>query len=377
MASILIVGLRGFGIARSRGLLIRRLREQGHGVAVFANRDGAAAEIEAIEGVEFTDAGFSSATLAPATDARAIGRLEGVFRSRQPALVHFFNAKPTLLGLVALHRSRASTRVICTVTGLGRAFADNPVLRLVASVLYRRLLRRAGAVIFQNPDDRDYFVAHGLVEASRARLIVGSGVDTERFHPSPVAEPRPVTVLMASRLLRSKGLLEYFEVARRVRAGRPAVRFLLAGEAVDDHPDAIREVEASRIAADSGVEWLGYRADMPELLRQVDLLVHPAIFREGLPRVVIEAAASGVAAITTDLPGCRAAIVPDVTGLLVPPREPAAIAAGIAALADDRTRLAAMGAAARRLAEEQFDLRAIVEAQLALYDEVLGGSAPA
>jgi glycosyltransferase involved in cell wall biosynthesis len=373
----LFVGLRGFGFAQSRLPLIRALGERGWRVAVFANRDGHAAAIEG-HGVEFLDAGFGAGAIAPGADWRAMRRLRGRIDARPPRLVHLFNAKPVLLGLVALRRRRPGRVVVCTVTGLGHAFVASRLVRGAASLLYRGLLGRADAVVFQNPDDLALFVELGLVERARARLVAGSGVDTTAYRPAPpgAGGARAVTVLMATRLLQSKGVLDYLEAGRALRSARHGLRLLLAGEAAPGHPDAIDEAGLRSRAAAAGVEYLGYRPDLPELLPQVDVFVHPSYYHEGVPRVLLEAAACGVAAITTDLPGCREAVVDGVTGVLVPPRDPARLAREIASLAGDPARRAAMGRAARRLAEERFDIRAITAAQLALYDELLARESP-
>ncbi len=372
----LLVGLRGFGFAKSRLPLIQALRERGWRVAVFANRDAHAEAIEKIGGTEFVDAGFGAGSIAPATDFRAVRALRRRIRTNPPALVHFFNAKPMLLGLLALRGLGFKGVAVCTVTGLGHAFVQNAFVRGAATGLYRVLLRSASAVVFQNPDDLEFFVDRGLVDRARARLIVSSGVDTALFRPAAtgMGTSRPVTVLMATRLLRSKGVMDYLDAGRRLKAARPEVRLLLAGEVATGHPDAIVESTLKSRAAEAAVEFLGYRSDLHQLLREVDLLVHPSYYNEGVPRVLLEAAASGVAAITTDLPGCREAVEAGVTGVLVPPRDPERLHAAMSTLTSDAGRLASMGRAARRLAEDRFDMRRITDAQLALYDELLSGA---
>ena len=371
----LFVGLRGFGFAKSRAPLIRALRERGWQVAVFANRDAHAAEIEAIGGVEWLDAGFGPSAVAPLADFRALRALRRRIAARPPGLLHLFNAKPMLLGLLALRGLPKRGTVVATVTGLGHAFVSSRVVRGAASASYRSLLGRADAVVFQNPDDLARFVEGGLVAPGRAKLIVGSGVDTTLFRPGTRDAARPPTVLMATRLLVSKGVLDYLEAAGQLRGRAPQIRFLLAGEAAPGHPDAIAEDDLRGLAARAGVEYLGYRADLPSLLPQVDLLAHPSYYAEGVPRILLEAAAAGVAVITTDLPGCREAVAPGETGVLVPPREPGRLARESGALAGDAPRLAAMGQAARRLAESRFDLRAATAAQLALYEALGAGKA--
>ncbi|MFZ2507560.1 MAG: glycosyltransferase family 4 protein [Steroidobacteraceae bacterium] len=373
MQTILLVALRGFGVVQSRAMLIHELSTRGSRVLVFANQDSAAAQLDDNAAVEFVDAGFGRRLVSPISDLRSTLRLAGLVRSRRPDLIHFFNAKPTLLGLLAARLAGSRALIVSTVTGLGHAFSANLAVRFLAGLLYRMLFRSVSMTIFQNPDDLALFRGRGWVQAGRAQLIIGSGVDTGRFRPAESArtQPHPCNVLMASRLLRSKGVLDFLQAARQVNARQPGLRFMLAGEAEPRHPDGIDEQHLRHEAQAAGVEFLGYRADLDRLLPQVDLVVLPSYYREGVPRILLEAAACGVAAITTDWPGCREAVVHGVTGLLIAPRDPAALAGAIQSLASDLPALRHMGRAARVRAIEQFDVRRVTRRHLGIYDELL------
>jgi len=372
--TVLLVALRGFGIAQSRGTLIRELCARGSRVLVFANRDAAAAQFDDNPAVEFIDAGFGRRIISPIADGRAVLRLARLLRTKRPTLIHFFNAKPTLLGLLATRLTRCSAVSIATITGVGHAASGNRAVGYLVGRLYRLLLRTISLTIFQNPDDLALFRANGWVPAGRTELIIGSGVDTARYRLPATASAvsRPCTVLMASRLLRSKGVVDYLRAAKLVNTRQPGLRFLLAGESEPQHPDAIDEGVLQQEAHAAGVEFLGYRSDLDRLLPQVDLVVLASYYREGVPRILLEAAACGVAAVTTDWPGCREAVAHGVTGLLVAPRDPAALADAIESLANDPAKLRQMGSAARNRVIEQFDMRRVIERHLGIYDELLG-----
>ncbi len=227
-------------------------------------------------------------------------------------------------------------------------------------------------MIFQNPDDRDYFAAKGLLRRVRVQLIRGSGVDVVRFQPRAAA-PRdpaaPLRVLFVGRLLREKGIQELIAAAALLRERQVPVEVLVAGSTQLGNPSSISEDER---AAGSAVEWLGEVVPIDDLLASADLLVLPS-WREGLPRTVLEAMAMGKPVVACDVPGCREAVVAGETGLLVPVRNPAALAAAIAALAADPARRVAMGIAGRaRAVARQFRTELIEAQTLAAYREHLG-----
>jgi glycosyltransferase involved in cell wall biosynthesis len=177
---------------------------------------------------------------------------------------------------------------------------------------------------------------------------------------------------MVSRLLRQKGVQEYLDAARAVAARHPDVEFDLAGEIEAGHADGIPEEELLRRTRAAGVRFLGYAKDVPALLASSRLLVFPSYYREGLPRVVIEAAACAVPAVAADVPGSRDAIEHGVTGLLVPPRDHGSLVEAICTLLEDDARCQAMGRAARARALAEFDLRQITDRQLDVYRSLLG-----
>ena len=215
------------------------------------------------------------------------------------------------------------------------------------------------------------FQRAGLVEASRIRLIRGSGVDCSRFigRSSNRDQSKPMRVLLAARLLWDKGLAEFVDAARRLRAEGRVVEFLLAGDPDPGNPAAVPDATLRAWHEEGVVQWLGHVDDMPSLLASVDLMVLPS-YREGLPKSLIEAAACGLPLVTTDVPGCREVVCDEVDGLLVPPRDAKSLANAIARLQDDPALAQRLGEAARRKALAEFDEQIVIVQTLAVYREL-------
>lgn len=306
----------------------------------------------------------------------SLWQLIGLFRSIRPQVVHLVTIKPVLLGGIAA-RLTGMPAVVAAVSGLGYVFtARGAAAQLrrwcIAQVYGIALSNRRLKVIFQNEDDRRILCRFAGLDSARSILVRGSGVDLGNYHFSPLPSGVPV-VTMAARLLRDKGVDEFIEAARLLRGRGVAARFALVGSTDDANPTSLTQEQLAVIARESVVELWGHRADMPDVLSQATIVVLPS-YREGLPKVLIEAAACGRPVITTDVPGCRDAIVADATGLLVPVRDAVALAVAIERLVADPGLCRDMGFAGRRLAESAFDLKTVVAAHLNLYEEMASTS---
>ncbi len=315
-------------------------------------------------------------SLNPLRELLLLRYLRQLFRHERPVLVHSFTIKCAVYGSLAARLARVPARVNA-VAGMGYVFtSDAPkarALRPLVRVLLRWALGGRGArLILQNPDDVTLFEQTGLVDTKQVRLILGSGVDCTRFVPqggagNASAVPR---VLVVARLLWDKGLAEFVEAARTLRAQGRTVTFLLAGTPDAGNPAAVPEETLRGWLREGVIEWLGHVDDMPALLASVDMVVLPS-YREGLPKSLIEAAACGLPLVTTDVPGCREVVIDGVDGLLVPVRDAVALAAAITRLLDDQTLAARLGVAARAKALSDFDERIVIERTLAVYHELL------
>lgn len=353
------------------------LRDHGFDVVVAAGEGGGAHTIDA-HGLRRQRIPFDRGGRSFARDARTLGAIARLYARERPHLVHHVTIKPVLYGSIVARALRIPV-VVNAVSGLGFVFLDRSprgaALRAAIESTYRVALAHPRSVtIFQNADDRDHFLRVGAVEPKRVRLVRGSGVDPMRFAQRAIPVSRAL-VLLPARLLGDKGVREFVEAARVLRARGSDARFVLAGAAGGTNPAAIAADEVERWAREGVVEWWGHCDDMPEVYAQAHLVVLPS-YREGLPLALLEAASVGRACITTDVPGCRDAVRAGETGWLVPPRDAISLARAIEIALGDATELARRGAAAARFAREGFTREAVVEQHLAIYRELLGEAWP-
>lgn len=308
----------------------------------------------------------------PVQEVKSIYALWTLFRRVRPDVVHAVTIKPVLYGGIAA-RLAGVPAYIAAISGLGFIFTKRSggfdFVRWAATLLYRLALGHPNSrVIFQNTSDRDVLRDAGVVRPEQVVLIRGSGVDLDAF--PVVAEPQgPPVAIMAARLLVDKGVLEFVEAARLTVGDASGLRWVLVGGPDRGNPASITDAEFARWQQEGVVECLGERSDIAELYGQSHIAVLPS-YREGLPKSLVEAAACGRAVVTTDVPGCRDAIEPGVSGLLVPVRDARALADAVLRLASDGRLRREMGAAGRRLAEQEFDIRKIVDVHVDLYDRL-------
>lgn len=291
----------------------------------------------------------------------------------RPDILHLVTIKPVLYGGIAARFLRVPG-VVAAISGLGTVFINDGVkvrlLRWLIKPLYRLALSQKNSrIIFQNPDDQAVVTRMGAVRSDRAVLIRGSGVDLSEYpvRPEPMGTP---VVVFASRLLKDKGIREFVEAARLLRSRNVRVRFRVIGSPDPHNPASVTEQDIIAWRDEGMVEFLGYRTDIPQLFSQSNLVVLPSYYGEGLPKVLIEAAASGRAVITTNHPGCRDAIEPGKTGLLVPVRDADALADAIQHLVENPALRQKMGRAGRALAEREFSIEKVIAAHLEIYRQV-------
>jgi glycosyltransferase involved in cell wall biosynthesis len=308
---------------------------------------------------------------------RTMVELWKVFRAVRPDVVHLVTIKPVLLGGLVV-RLAGVPAVVVAVSGLGFVFiargATAVVRRWLVGALYRLALgHRNLKVIFQNPDDQAGLSKLAHLPDSKVEMIRGSGVDLTQYGHTPLPLGVPVVVL-AARLLADKGVREFVEAARLLKQQGVSARFCLVGTVDPAYPTSLTDAELAQLASEGVVELWGHRSDMPRVLAAAQVVVLPSYYGEGLPKVLIEAAACGRAVVTTDHPGCRDAIDPGVTGVLVPVRNAEALADALKGLINDPARCQAMGNAGRALAESAFDVRQVVAAHLRIYQELIDKS---
>ena len=293
----------------------------------------------------------------------------------KPDLIHAVTIKPILiLGVVA---RLTSTPFVGAISGLGPAFvADNWLsklrLKIVVSV-FKFVFRSSKArAICQSASDRDTLISVGVSSTEKVVLINGSGVDVDLYSPNKKLVDCDPYVLMASRMLGDKGVREFCLAAKKVheRLGH-RFRFKLSGPVDSESPTFISNSDLRKLCKESGVEYLGNRSDMPELIASAVIFVLPSYYAEGVPKVLLEASACGVAIVTTDHPGCRDAIVSGKTGILVKPRDSAGLAKAMLELLEDEETLFRMGKNGRELALSFYRDTEVVKQHYSLYRQHL------
>jgi glycosyltransferase involved in cell wall biosynthesis len=360
--------------------LARALRDAGHEVLLVSPPGPYGQKLRDI-GFRWEPAPMVRRSLNPLREFALVQWLKRLILREQVDLVHGFTIKCAVYGSIAARLAGIAARVNA-VAGMGYVFTSNEPRARVLRPIIRNLLRFAldgeGArLILQNPDDVDLFARARLVKPDRVRLIPGSGVDCSRFTPPSAGETPPASknrfrVVLPARLLWDKGVAEYVDAARQVRAAGLPIDFLLAGDPDPGNPAAVPEAMIRGWVAEGVVEWLGHVQDMPGLFHSVDAVVLPS-YREGLPKGLIEAAACGLPLVTTDVPGCRHVVTNGVDGLLVPARNATALAAAIVRLHDEPALRRRIGAAARVKALAEFDEQRVVERTLGVYRELIPG----
>jgi glycosyltransferase involved in cell wall biosynthesis len=310
----------------------------------------------------------------PFVELRTLFALVALYRRFRPELVHHLTIKPNLYGGLAARIAKVP-KVVFSVTGLGQVFVGTgPLARLrktlISTVMKRSMGHPRARVIFQNPDDLSRFVAARIVDVDRARVILGSGVDVGSFAADPPPKDEFPLVMLCSRLIWEKGIREFVEAAQIVRQQGVPARFALVGDTRASNPRAVPRATLEEWEKNKVVEWWGFRADIAQVLAEARVVCLPSTYGEGVPKILLEAAAAGRAIITTDIAGCKESVVDGVSGLLVPPGDVGALVDALRKLVVDHDLAAQMGRAGRKLAEEKFDVRTTVSATMGVYGEL-------
>jgi glycosyltransferase involved in cell wall biosynthesis len=304
----------------------------------------------------------------PVKDAQLTRRFYQVYRRERPDVVLQYTIKPNIYGTLAARM--AGIPCINNVSGLGTVFLIQNFVSRVALRLYRFAFRFPHRVFFQNDDDRQLFLQHKLVRPEITDLLPGSGIDVQRFQPAAQFQrQQPFTFLMIARVLYEKGVEEYFEAARLVRAAVPGTRVQLLGGVDESGNIGVKRVVFEQWLQAGHVEYLGTSDNVAEHIGRADCVVLPS-YREGTPKTLLEAAAMGKPIVTTDVPGCRETVIDQHNGLLCQVRDAADLADKmLRVLRLSEQDLRTMGQASRLLAEQKFDERIVLDKYLRVVAE--------
>ncbi|HEX5131366.1 MAG TPA: glycosyltransferase family 4 protein [Candidatus Krumholzibacteria bacterium] len=359
--------------------LARAARAAGARVTVATRVDRHADRIRE-EGFVLEELPWRRGSRHPLGELQALAALVALYRRECPAVVHHVGIKAALYGATAALAAGAPAQ-IHTIAGFGFVSVSTRrrarALRAVLGVAFRRILSRPRShLVVQNHDDLDDVRAGGLFAPERTHLVPGSGVDTHAFHPMPeppLADGEAAVALLASRLIRPKGIVQMVAAARFLRARGAPVRVVLVGDPDPENPDTVTAAELGAWRDEGLIEWRPRAEDMPAVWASCHIAVLPS-YREGMPRALLEAAACGRPLVATDVPGCRDLVRPGDNGLLVPLHDAAALAGALVRLAEDHDLRRRMGARAREIVESTYSDELIVARMLALYRIAAGAT---
>ena len=340
--------------------MVEALLADGNRVTVLAPLDDAVRDLEHL-GCRVRPLTMSVKGLNPLEDLKLQCRFKRILREEQPDVVLSYTIKNNIFGAQAARS--VGVPFLPNVTGLGTAFLSSKLLQTVTEQLYRRSFKALKTVFLQNEDDRDLFLKRSLLHPDQAQLLPGSGIDLIRFAPAAMlpAEDAPV-FLMIARLLRDKGVLEFVDAARKIKARHPKVRFQLLGEAGTKNRSAIDHATVDAWVKEGVVEYLGTTKDVRPAITAASCVLLPS-YREGSPRALIEAAAMARPVISTNVPGCRAVVDHNVSGFLCDAQSTESLAAAIErflSLSPEAQK--AMGQFGRAKVEQKYDQSIVVDA---------------
>ena len=360
--------------------LLNALRKRGFNVGTLGSENGAAFKEHGIEYYRYP----LNRSLHPLSDLKSIYALIKLFRKHKVDIVHAFDTKPALFVPIAGFLTGVPV-VMRTIAGMGYVFSTKELLALTLKPIYRLFQKIISLLtdmtVFQNQDDSNYFLAHGMVEKDRQQIVLSSGIDLTFFDSKGVEFQRlpglrdelgisqKVVIILVSRLVRYKGIVEYMDAARMIRKEYPNTVFLLVGPRESEGKQAVPAGLIEQYSDD--ILYLGKRNDIRELLAISDIFVLPSYYREGVPRVLLEAGAMGLPLVTTDMPGCRDVVRDSWNGLLVPPRDIKALAGSIAWLIRNKDQRKLMGERNKSYIRMNFNLDLVADAYAELYRKLL------
>ncbi len=367
--TVAIVVNTTWNIVNFRAGLVRAMRKLGARVIAIAPPDEHSSRLEAELGVTFVPLlKLSRKGTNPAQDLSLVLELARIYRKFRVDVALHYTIKPVIYGSLAARA--VGVKNISTLTGLGYAFLTSGMVNRVVKQLYRRALRSAYWIYFQNADDRQLFLTNRLVPEQRSAVIPGSGIDTNRFSPSPDAQPEDLQFLFIGRLLYDKGVVEFHDAARNLRRRYPHATFHIVGGLDEGNPSGVPS-SMVKLWEDSGdIVYHGQVSDTRPYIARSAAVVLPS-YREGLPRVMLEGMAMGKPLVASDVPGCRDTIEDGRNGFLVEAQSAVSLAAGMEKIINSSpAQRAGMGAWGRQLALNRFAEPVIVRQYLQLLQEI-------
>lgn len=349
-------------------------QKAGFEVHVACPNEGYAQKIHEL-GFFYHDLDLNRGGLNPFADLIPFIRLVFFLAKEKPDILNCVSIKPGIYGAIAGNLVGLK-RIVCLVNGRGYAFEGNnfkgKIIKSIAKLLYKiAFLSRGVRVIFQNPEDREYFVANKLVNAEKALIIRGSGVNMEKFKPTPQPEnPKPV-ILFVGRLLWSKGIRELVTAAKALKADGLEFTLQIIGVPDARNPESVPEEYLKENQEKGVLEWLGRQSDMPHFYRQADVLALPTVYNEGLPLTLLEAASTGRTLVTVDAPGCREIVRHNENGFLIPPHGVNELTQHLRILITNPELRKKFGENSTRIVQEEFSAEIVQKQIIKVYESLM------
>jgi len=311
--TIAIVINTSWNIHNFRVGLLKSLQRDGYHIVTIAPHDDYSEKLEAL-GFQYHNIDINNKGTNPFEDVKLVWEFYQLYKKVKPDILLHYTIKPNIYGTIAARL--AGVPVISNISGLGTVFLNNNFSSTIARLLYKIVLRIPSKVFYQNEDDRSLFIDSNLVDKDKTDLLPGSGIDAMNFLPLDIDRVNsPLTFLFIARLVKDKGLVEYVEAARILKVKYPTVQFIVLGAFYPGNPTAITQEEMAKWEQDGIVKYLGTSDDVPSVIAQADCVVLPS-YREGMSRILLEAASMAKPIVTTDVPGCRDIVDDGVNGFL-------------------------------------------------------------
>ena len=357
--------------------LAKAVQDQGWDVYVAchgASKDAALVK----EGFTPVDLPEYKGGIRPLSILRVIQTLRDEIKRINPDIVHAITIKYAFMTSLSTIFVK-SPKVILTIAGLGYLFSEDSLKARVVRFLGKPALKTAFArkgvyLIFQNTDDLNIMVRSGLANKENAEVILGSGVNIHKFVPSPEPGEKSPVVFMPTRLVKEKGVAVFVKASKIVEAKGYNANFIIGGGLDKNNPSALTEEEMQEMLKGTDVTWRGKIIDMPRMYRRSNIVVYPSYYREGVPKVLLEAAAAGRAIVTTDHPGCREVVEHNRNGLLVPVKDAEKTAEAIITLLDNKSMRDRMAKSARRKAVNEFNVSLVNARTIDIYEAKIGNN---
>ncbi|MFN3839893.1 MAG: glycosyltransferase family 4 protein [Cyclobacteriaceae bacterium] len=351
--------------------LIKSLQARGHEVHTVAPYDEYTPNLTEI-GCIHHPVKMDSRGANPVKDAALIFELRSIYKRIKPDVILHYTIKPNVYGTLAAAWLRIP--VINNVCGLGTVFLKNDFISRVAVLLYRLSFRFANKVFFQNPDDLQLFLNRKLVTENRVDLLPGSGIDLNRFSPAPLKRGGPFTFLLISRLITDKGVLEYIDAVKKLKAEGLEAKFQVLGAIDEEHKRGISKSVIDQWIQSETIEYLGTTEDVRTFIQQADCVVLPS-YREGTPRTLLEAASSSRPIIATNVPGCNQVVDDQVNGFLCNLKDANDLADKMRKMAAlNESELNQLGQNGRKKMEAYYDESIVINKYLDALSEIESGS---